>query len=188
MFRKFFILLALLLSGSTGVFAEQPASWAIDTETSRLSFTATYDEIPFQGSFHHYQGEIIFDPNQLEASSFHIAIDLASVDTESRDRDEALRLPEWFDVQRNPQATFDSTSFKKQNDSTYIVTGSLSIKGISIEIQIPFVWNKTSSMIQLSGEARVDRRDFEIGSGDWLQDDTIGFEVNIEFDLRLTRP
>lgn len=168
----------------------QPASagtWQVDRGRSKLGFVASYDEIPIEAQFGDYSAEILFDPAALQASMFKISVVIDTVNSNSEDRDEGMLDAEWFDSSRYPKANFSSTEFRKLNDAgTFEVTGDLSIKAATRQVTLPFSWSQTGNSARLRGQALVKRVDFNIGTGDWETDDTIGFEVEIIFDLNMS--
>lgn len=168
-----------------GVWANE---WNVDAENSRVGFVATYDEIPFEGRFDEFTALIRFDPENPSDGSFLVTIGVASVDTDSPDRDEGMLEADWFDVESHPEATFTSLRFEHlPGENEYAVTGDLTIKGITKPVTAAFSWTQANSSIRLAGSADVERGDFDIGTGDWEDDDTIGFAVRIVFDLTLTQ-
>ena len=72
-------------------------------------------------------------------------------------------------------------------DGGYTVTGDLTIKGISKPISLGFTWEVSDKTVRLHGKGAVKRTDFKIGSGDWEEDGTIGFDVQIVFNLGLQK-
>jgi len=162
--------------------------WVVDHDASHLGFVATYDEIPFEGRFNDFNARIRFDPDTPSEGSFIVNVNITSVDTNSPDRDQGMLETEWFDASRHPRASFESSRFERlQGENTYTVTGDLAIKGIARPITAIFLWTRSGDAAQLKGSADVRRGDFDIGTGDWSDDDTIGFDVRIEFSLTLTK-
>lgn len=162
--------------------------WVVDYDASHLGFVATYDEIPFEGRFRNFDARIRFNPDTPTEGSFIVTIDISSVDTNSPDRDEGMLETEWFDAERFPDASFDSTRFERRpGEDEYTVAGDLTIKGVTKSVTASFRWTRTGDTAQLKGSTDVRRGDFDIGAGDWADDDTIGFDVGIEFDLTLVK-
>ena len=179
-------LLPVLLAGSLACPALWARDWQVNYDESKVGFIATYDEIPFEGRFEDFEAVIRFDPSVLGQGSFEVNIDIASVNTDSPDRDEGMLEQDFFDASEYPSATFTSTAFaKSKSTGDYEVTGDLTIKGISKPISLEFTWTASDKTARLRGQGSVKRTDFKIGMGDWEEDDTIGFAVQIVFDLSL---
>jgi len=166
-------------------------SWAVDWQVnydqSRLGFIASYDEIEFDGRFEEFVGDIDFDPEAIQDSSFNVSVVISSVNSDSPDRDEGMLMEDWFDAQRYPNASFVSSGFEKADTpDAYRAGGDLTIKGISAPVVLDFTWTRTGDSARLRGRSAVKRTDFAIGTGDWETDDTIGFDVTIVFDLEVS--
>ena len=174
-----------------GMALSMPAwgqQWQVDYDTSRIGFVATYDDIAFEADFREYEVAVTFDPALFEQASFKASISIASVDSRSSDRDEGMLEPDWFDVGQYPYSTFNSSAFRQlQHGDGFIVTGELTLKGVTRPVEFAFSWESTGASARLKGQTRVNRTDFSIGTGDWAEDNTIGFDVEIVFDLKLTR-
>jgi polyisoprenoid-binding protein YceI len=182
---------AVSISALAGLIFSQAVmsdDWRVDYDTSRLGFIATYDEIPFQGRFREFDARILFDPETPSEGSFIVTIEVASVDTDSPDRDEGMLESEWFDAAHFPAAHFESMRFERgQEQDMYTANGDLSIKGIRKPVEVMFRWTQSDASVRLNGYADITRGNFDIGTGDWADDDTIGYDVKIEFELILTK-
>lgn len=176
---------AALLAGLLLAHGAGAGEWRVDAANSSIGFTATYDEIPFDGSFREFDARIRFDPHAVDDSRFEVEVDIVSIDSNSPDRDEGMLTPEWFDPERHPAARFESRGFRSAGDDGFQADGDLSIKGITRPVTVFFSWTPSNGSARLAGNTRVKRTDFKIGTGDWHEDDTIGFDVEIVFDLML---
>ena len=175
-----------LLAGLLACHSLWARDWRVNYDNSKVGFIATYDEIPFEGRFEDFEAAIHFDPSTLDQASFKVNVAIASVNTDSPDRDEGMLEQDFFDVSQYPSATFTSTAFANStNGDGYDVTGDLAIKGIFKSILLNFTWEVSGNTAQLHGQGSVKRTDFKVGTGDWEEDDTIGFDVQIVFDLSL---
>lgn len=179
---------SLLLVGWLCIPVAWGQQWQVDYDTSRIGFIASYDEIPFEASFKDFDADVSFDPSAIDQASFKVSVSIASVDSNSADRDEGMLEADWFDTNQHPYSTFTSTIFKKMDsEDVFTVSGELLIKGVSQPIEFVFSWKATGGSANLQGQTEVNRTDFLIGSGDWAEDDTIGFDVQIIFDLNLSK-
>lgn len=181
---------AILLQLSALIWV-QPAwagAWKVDRGQSMLGFIASYDEIPIEAGFRDYSAEIVFDPAAIQTSIFEISIPIDTVNSNSEDRDQGMLDAEWFDSDRYPTANFRSSGFRRINDAgAFEVIGKLTIKSVTRPVTLPFFWTTTGKSARLRGQGLVKRIDFDIGTGDWETDDTIGFDVKIVFDLILSQ-
>lgn len=179
--------ITFLLAGLLLTQCVWASSWQVDTKTSRIGFIATYDAIEFEGFFRDFTADIHFNPRSPEEGLFEVNIGLVSVDTDSPDRDEGMLEAEWFDAGQYPHASFISSTVEQlAGEKEFAVTGNLTIKGITRPVTVSFTWTETGPSARLKGQASVNRGEFNIGSGEWAEDDTIGFDVGIVVDLTLT--
>ena len=180
---KWFLLCLLLLNS---VNASQ--QWQIVNQQSTIGFIASYDGIAFNGQFEQFTVELTFDPLDPGNSELNSIINTTSVNTNSRDRDEALADPAWFHFSQFPQATFTSNTFTKIDDSNFQVSGVLTIRDQQREISFPFEWHvQDDAHAKVTAEVILDRRDYAIGNGEWENDETIGFTVAVKISLLLTK-
>jgi len=88
------------------------------------------------GQFRKFDGTFSFDPRHPEKSQVHATIDVASLDTNHAERNKHLRGPDFFDVERYPTATFDSTSYEPTGKDEGILHGVFTLRGVSKQIDI----------------------------------------------------
>ncbi|MFK7795068.1 MAG: YceI family protein [Gammaproteobacteria bacterium] len=178
---KPFILLASILLPSH-CFASQ--QWSALNNHQSIQFTTSYDEVAFNGVFKKYTSTISIDPQQLNNSFVRSNIDVTSIDTKSHDRDQALAEPDWFYFSNFPQATFDSTNISLIEKNHYRVTGILKIRDQEKKITFPLEWRIVNdNHAHANAQFALDRRDFNIGLGEWAEDETIGFSVNVTISM-----
>lgn len=184
---KAMIRTAVLVLGSILSQLALAADWEVVQPESRIGFVATYDDIPFQASFESFQARIRFSPENLDDSSFDVHIDTTSLDSESPDRDEGMKQAEWFAVDEYPEARFHAEQFEHISDNHYKAIGELTVKGISRKIEVPFTWEpQVDGNAWMTAQASLKRGDFDIGTGEWAKDETIGFDVSVNARLQLT--
>ena len=140
---------------------------------SSITFMVTNLGVEVSGRFRAFSGEVNFQPDRPEVSSFQLTIPVNSINSRNKMRDEHLQEEEFFDATNHPAITFTSRNVT-QTDGQWTVTGTLVMKGISQDITIPFPYESAS----LSGEFTLNRQDFQIGGDGFL--DTIGDEVKIQ--------
>jgi len=174
-----------LLAAGPCVAAEQ---WDVVAPDSRIGFVATYEDIPFEAWFDAFQADIRFSPDDLEDAVFEVRIEVGSVDSNSVDRDEGMQREAWFATDEHPMARFRADRFEKLSGNRFRATGPLELKGTSKTISVPFTWERVSDEeAVLTAETTLQRGEFNIGSGEWAEDDTIGFDVTVKARLKLTR-
>lgn len=158
--------------------------WLSLQTNQSIQFTASYDDVSFNGIFKRFTSTISINPHQIESSYIRSTIDVTSIDTNSHDRDQALAESDWFYFSNFPHATFNSTSISIIEENYYRVTGILKIRDQEKQITFPLEWRVIDdNRAHADAEFELDRRDFNIGIGEWAEDETIGFNVSVTISM-----
>ena len=126
------------------------------------------------GTLDNPEGTVVFDANDLAASSVRASIKVATINTGIDARDEELVAAEYFDAKQHPRISFQSTRISKSGNG-YQATGKLTIKGHTETVNIPF----TVENNVFAGNFQLDRLDYGVGESSWILSD----EVKVKFSL-----
>ncbi|MCG3863975.1 MULTISPECIES: YceI family protein [unclassified Photobacterium] len=113
--------------------------YKIDTNGSHASIQFRIQHLGYSwlvGRFNTFDGEFSYDEKQPEASKVKVNIATASVDSNHAERDKHLRSSDFLNVDKFPQATFVSSSFKEQSDGKALMTGDLTLNGVTKPVTI----------------------------------------------------
>ena len=117
--------------------ADLTGTWTLDPTHTRIGFVARHAMVTkVRGSFNELDGHGFFDASNPPASSLSLTIQAASIDTRNADRDGHLRSNDFFDMANHPEVIFASTAVEKVADTTYRVTGELTIKGTTRPVTV----------------------------------------------------
>jgi polyisoprenoid-binding protein YceI len=157
-----FILLFLAAITTPTVLA-QTRPHIVDQSHSQVNFVAEARFISAHGYFDKWDAEVQLDPAKIENSSFKITIDAASINTRVQRRDDHLRGKDFFDVATYPQITLVSKKIAKTGDRTYAVTGDLTLRGVTkqIDVEITQVFYENNRG-RFRANFRINRKDFGI--------------------------
>jgi polyisoprenoid-binding protein YceI len=178
--RSAAILAALL--GAASAIAAAPARWAVNPG-ARLGFTSALAGQAFHGAFRRWDAQIAFDPKQLAASKVVVTVDLASATAGDPSKDQAMPTADWFDVGHFPRAIFTSTGFKDLGNGRYQAQGTLSLRGVSRPLVLPFTLAFSGDQAKMTGSAVVNRSLFGVGQGQFKAADTVPFNVTLDIAL-----
>ena len=153
---------------------------------SDIGFTSRQMGVPVEGHFRKFDAQISFDPAKPQASRIAFSIDTGSATVGSRETDVELPKPEWFNVGKFPQATFQSSAVKGLGGGRFEVTGKLSIKGSSQDVVVPVQLAATGPNTVASGSFTIKRLAFKIGDGDWSDTSMVADDVQVRFKLTLS--
>jgi polyisoprenoid-binding protein YceI len=141
--------------------------WELDPAHTRIGFSARHAMVTtVRGSFNDIEGRFHADLDDMGNSSAVLVLKAASVDTRNQQRDDHLRSPDFFDVERFPNITFVSTQVEEVGDGAYVVSGDLTIRDITKPVTIPLelIGVQTDAFGALragfEGGRRVNRRDY----------------------------
>ena len=182
--------IGLWVGSASAVWAAQ--RYAIDEAHTTVGFSIPHLVINrVHGNFRQLSGAIVYDEADITKSSVEVVIKAAGIDTGNDKRDGHLRSPDFFDADKYPEIVFRSSRIERQGEG-YLCTGTLTMHGVSKEIQIPFAitgtvrdpWGKT----RLGAEAALtlNRQDYGIvynktlESGGMLLGNDVKIELNVE--------
>ena len=172
--------LVLLLLGASPTWADT-VRYPLGPSHGNVSFKATSRLVDADGRFHRFGGEVRMDPKALEQAVVSLTIDAASVDTGILRRDDHLRSEDFFHVTRFPQITFTSRRVALA-DSKVLVTGDLTLHGVSREVTVPVELELSAGALRARGEFTIRMSEYDMTYRSWFN--PLRDEVRILFDLR----
>jgi polyisoprenoid-binding protein YceI len=171
-----------------------PLTFEIDTNHSNVSFAVPIQGLArVRGKFTDFSVTIVYDEADVTKSSVTARIKAASIDTGVERRDSHLRNPDFFDAEKFPDITFQSTRVEKKGKQ-FLAHGTFTMHGVAKEVVIPFTItgkhkDPQTGQTTLGVMARlsINRRDYGITWSNPKNPTFIGDQVDIELDL-ITRP
>ena len=126
------------------------------------------------------EGEIRFNPADLKNAMFSVSVSAASINTDIDIRDSTLRGKAYLDAENNPRISFVSKQITQPAKSgPYYMKGTLTLKGISKDINFPFTVMPKTNGLQFTGEMRIYRHDFKIGEGSMVLSDNMTIALSV---------
>jgi len=191
--------------------------WAADTYTidpahSTMGFSVRHMMVSTViGAFDDYQGAITYAPADPAAFKADVTIQAKSIDTRQPKRDDHLRSPDFFDVEKYPAITFVSKNLANRyykpgsgpqpgiaNPDTgfyspmveMTLVGDLTIKGITKEVSIPVtisgpVQGMGGPLIGLSGSLIINRQDYGINWNKALDNGGLAVSDEVKVDVNI---
>jgi polyisoprenoid-binding protein YceI len=178
-----------------GIVRVPTGTWRIDPIHSSVSFEVKHMMIStVRGHFKQFEG-MLEAAEDYHDSRVWGSVQIASLDTNNADRDEHLLSPDFFDAEHFPEMRFESTAVEHIVLGTYRVSGDLTIKDITREIQVEATvegaavdpWGKDRVGIAVRGG--IDRTEFGLT---WQQALTkggllVGEQVALRLDISAVR-
>lgn len=155
----------------------------LDTVHSKVGFTAGTVLFDVDGEFKDYSVEIDGDPAKAKTVKVRASINVASIDTQNTKRDNHLKSPDFFDAEKHPRISFESTKVQPKGNQL-IVEGNLTMHGTTKRVTIPFkvARGKNGAGVDTTtykGKLTIDRNDFGIGT------DSIAAKISLEDEVEV---
>lgn len=163
------------------------SSWAVVPAQSSLGFSARWNGDLVQGNLPRFSANILFDPARLSDARVDAIIDLASATTTDKTVNGSLPGSDWFDVKKAPTARFQAANFAQVKPGQYVAKGTLTMRGISVPVTMPFALAITGNTAVMTGQASLDRRSFKIGMDSDAEGAWVSFAVPVKVKITAIR-
>jgi len=172
-------------------------TWNIDPTHSVVEFKVKHMMISnVKGHFTGVTGTLSLHETDLTQSSVEAAIDITSIHTRDEGRDAHLKGAEFFDAEQFPAMHLKSTHVALKSDGELVVTGDLTIKGITRSEQFVVEgptseakdpWGNTR--IGVTATTKINRKDFGLTWNAALETGgvMVGEDISITLDLEFVK-
>ena len=150
----------------------------IDHYVVTNGFSMNFKSSDPSGSFSKIGGDIYFNDNDLLNSKFDLFIVVSSINTGNGMQNKKAQTSEWFNAAAFPNIKFKSRKVVK-NGTGYLITGDLTIKGITKEYTIPATKTLSGDKIIFNGSFGVDRIAFKVG----VKSAVVPDKMNISYSI-----
>ncbi len=168
------------------------AKWVIDPDHSVAMFAIRHLMIAnVHGHFNKIEGTIYFDPANITLASVEATIDVASICTGIKKRDDHLRSPDFFDVEKYPKILFKSMEVGKITGNNHFkLNGNLTIRGVTrpvtleVEYAGPIKSPFGATSLGFSVTTIINREDFGMTWNETMEGGVmVGRDVEITLDV-----
>ncbi|MEE4205030.1 MAG: YceI family protein [Erythrobacter sp.] len=174
---------------TAGTYSADPAHSLVLFEVDHFGFNEYF------GIFGDVTGTLSLDPDNLEAAAVDVTIPVASVTTASAAlTDHLLRPakdggdPDFFGANPAP-ARFVSTGVEVLDDTTAMITGNLTLNGITkpVTLEAEFTGAGTNptnkkETVGFEAETEIKRSDFDVDYALPLVSDEVELEISVAFE------
>jgi len=177
--------------------AAETGAYSFDKAHSFIGFKARHmGLIDVPGYFRDFTGKVNYDAADPAKSTVEFTAKVTSVDTGVAGRDNHLRTADFFEVEKFPELTFKSTKVEKKGKE-WIVTGDLTMKGVTKPVMIPFEitgflpgTERAGAKIGITGETTINRRDFGVNWGNNLPSGIpqVADQVKVVLSIEAAKP
>jgi polyisoprenoid-binding protein YceI len=147
-------------------------TWDIDPVHSDVAFVIRHVMVSkVRGHFTSFEGEIVTAEDPLR-SSVTATIDLTSIDTSNKQRDDHIRSADFFEVETYPTMTYRSSGIRRDG-ADYVLDGELTLKGRTLPVPLklevngfgpdPFAADPlTGARAGFTASGEINRLDFDV--------------------------
>jgi polyisoprenoid-binding protein YceI len=180
-------LLAAVLFASSCVAAHAADTYAVDPNHTHAAFAFQHLGFStFDGKIPAQSGTIVLDAAQKSGSA-EVVFNLKGIATGVPKFDDHLRSKDFFEVEKNPTATFKATRVTFDGDAPTAMTGELTIKGITkpVTLQVTSFKCGMHPMMKApacgaNATARIKRSEFGLSYAAPAVADEIGLKIEVE--------
>ena len=162
-------------------------TWQIDPKHTAAQFSVRHLGIStVRGEFSKVSGSVQYDATNPGKSSIQATIEATSVNTRVEARDNDLRSPHFFDVEKYPTITFQSKKIEAAGAGRLKVTGNLTIHGVTKEVVLdedgpsPAIKDRAGERMGASATTKINRMDFGVSGAPGVAGDEITITLDIE--------
>jgi polyisoprenoid-binding protein YceI len=170
--------------------------WNLDASHSHAGFSVRHLMISnVRGEFRQLAGTLQYDSANVENSSVSVTIQAASIDTREPNRDGHLKSADFFEVEKYPEITFNSTQWQHKNDDELLIKGDLTIHGVTRNVvltaertnEMKDPWGGTR--VGFTGKTKINRKDFGLHYNAALEAGgvVVGEEVTISLEAEFVK-
>lgn len=151
------IVIAFLAVIATGFTASM--LWNISNDGVTINF-----ELPDEGTKGTLSGlkaVIDFDKNDLSTGKISASVDVNTLNTGNAQKDNHLKSADFFDAEKHPVISFESTSIK-QTETGFVTVGNLTMKDSVKSIEIPFTFSEENGAGVFKGTMELHPGDYGV--------------------------
>ena len=169
------LLLVTTLATGTGLRA---AEFKLSGENTTVKFIGSKPDGKHEGSFKKLSGRFSVDGDVTKAK-LEVTLDIDSMVTDATKLTAHLKSPDFFDVKRFAEAKFVSKSIKPGADG-YVVTGDLTLHGVTHPISFPAKIAVTNGVLTVSSQFDLNRHEWGISYGKGKVNDLVKMTLDVK--------
>lgn len=170
-------------------------TWAVDPTHSEVQFKVKHLVIStVTGFFRSFEGSVNTDNEDFDGAEVEFKLDVNSIDTNQKDRDNHLKSDDFFSAEKYPNLLFENGVLNKKDDD-YELVGDLTIKEttkkISLKAELGGImvdpYGNTKAGFEING--KVNRKEFGL-SWDAVTEAggvVVGDEVKLHFNIQVAK-
>ncbi len=149
---------------------------------SKVGFVGAKITGKHPGGFKRFDGAVEVVENDLTKSRIRVDLEMGTVFTDSEKLTGHLQSPDFFGVELMPKSRFLSTAIAPQQGNKYLVTGDLTLHGVTKSVSFPAHITMSEAQLDAAADFTINRKDFNIVYPG-KPDDLISDDVQITLEI-----
>ncbi len=184
---KHVILAAAFAAGASAAAAE-PVKYVLDASHSQIVFA--YDHLGYSttwGMFSGFEGEIMFDQANPANSSVTVSFPVRTMLTGWEARFQHFMSPDFFGAADDEMVSFTSTAIEVTGDTTALITGDLTLNGVTKSVVLDAVLNQVGDhpmagkpWAGFDATTTLVRSEFNLGQFAPFVGDEVALQISVE--------
>lgn len=170
-------------------------TWAVDPTHSEVQFKVKHLVIStVTGFFRSFEGSVNTDNEDFDGANVEFKLDVDSIDTNQKDRDNHLKSDDFFSAEKYPNLVFENGILSKKGEG-YELAGDLTIKETTKKVLLKAElggimvdpYGNTKAGFEING--KVNRKEFGL-SWDAVTEAggvVVGDEVKLHFNIQVAK-
>ena len=152
--------------------------WNADEATAQIKFSVKGTFGMVHGTLSGLKSTIVFDEDDLAASSIRASVDPKTIKTGIKLRNSDLQKEKYFNSDKYHTLSFQSDKIQK-NKTGYKALGNLTIKGVTKQVEIPFSFSPKGNAGVFKGDFTILRKDYGVGGSGGSIGNTITIHLEV---------
>jgi len=170
--------------------AVEAGTYAVEPSHTRVQFAVThFGFTSYWGDVSGVSGSLVLDPKDSAADQVSVSIPVSSVSTTNAKLDGELKSPMFLDGTTYPTITFVSKSVKKTGPTTALVTGDLTLHGVTKPVTLVAKFNAGGGnpmskkyTVGFDAHGKIDRSDFGVKAFVPMVSDQVDITISAAFE------
>ncbi|OUS35605.1 hypothetical protein A9Q94_11960 [Rhodobacterales bacterium 56_14_T64] len=185
---KITLFAALITASAASVAVAAPEKYLLDAPHSQIVFS--YDHLGYStshGMFSGFEGVVMFDQDDPTASSVSVSMPAQSMITGWSERFDHFMSKDFFGADADELISFKSTAIEVTGDNTALITGDLTLNGVTRPVVLDAVLNQIGDhpmagkpWAGFNASASILRSQFELGKFAPFVGDEVTIMISIE--------
>ena len=186
--KKLNVLALVLAFAAT---AAQAREYVIDGAHSSANFKIRHLISKTAGTFNEFSGDFSFDDKSPKAFQGEFTIKAASINTNNTKRDDHLRGPDFFNVQKFPTLSFKAKEMKPAGKSKYKLLGDFTMLGVTKPVTFDVEYTGAAKdpwgteKVGFTAVTKINRKDWGMVWNKMLDTGGVMLGDDVEIDIQV---